>query len=55
MRPDDRIRLQHMLDAAEQARVFIRDKRSTIDRLIINSPHEEPARYRRYDPAAKLC
>ncbi|MDZ7315241.1 MAG: DUF86 domain-containing protein [candidate division KSB1 bacterium] len=27
MQPDDRIRLQHMLDAAEQARAFIRNKR----------------------------
>lgn len=27
MRPDDRIRLQHMLDAAEQARAFIRNRR----------------------------
>lgn len=27
MRPDDRIWLQHMLDAAEQARAFIRNKR----------------------------
>ncbi|MEM4202891.1 MAG: HepT-like ribonuclease domain-containing protein [Candidatus Methanomethylicaceae archaeon] len=26
MQPNDRIRLQHMLDAAEQARAFIRDK-----------------------------
>jgi uncharacterized protein with HEPN domain len=27
MRPDDRIRLQHMLDAAQQAQGFVRDKR----------------------------
>ena len=28
--------------------------RTTIDRLIINSPYEEPARHWRYDPATKL-
>ena len=29
-------------------------QRTTIDRLIINSPYEEPARHWRYDPASKL-
>lgn len=27
MHPDDRIRLQHMLDAAEKARAFVRNRR----------------------------
>lgn len=29
MRPDDRIRLQHMLDAAQQAQMFVRKRHRT--------------------------